>query len=44
LKPLLDMLADATRVLRGAAWNRHAAGGGPTLQAADKTSGDDPPS
>ena len=26
LKPLLDMLADATRVLRDAGWSRHAAG------------------
>ena len=26
LKPLLDALADATRVLRAASWNRHAAG------------------
>ena len=24
LKPLLDTLAEATRVLRDAAWNRHA--------------------
>ena len=26
LKPLLEMLADATRALRGATWNRDAAG------------------
>ena len=26
LKPLLDALADATRALRAASWNRHAAG------------------
>ena len=26
LKPLLDALADATRVLRAASWNRHAVG------------------
>ena len=26
LKPLLDMLADATRVLRAAGWNHDAAG------------------
>ena len=26
LKPLLDALGDATRALRTASWNRHAAG------------------
>lgn len=44
LKPLLDMLADATRVLRGAAWNRHAVGEPPPVQAAQETTGSDTPS
>ena len=43
LKPLLDMLADATRVLRAAGWNRHAAGPPPAVDAADPATRPDEP-
>ena len=35
LKPLLDALADATRVLRAASWNRRAAGPRSAVDASD---------
>ncbi len=37
LKPYLDMLADATRALRAAGWNRHAAGPPSSSDAVDPT-------
>ena len=37
LKPLLEMLADATRALRAAGWNRHAAGPSPAVDATGPT-------
>ncbi|MCH7750146.1 MAG: hypothetical protein IH939_18845 [Acidobacteria bacterium] len=43
LKPLLDALNDATRALRAASWNRHAAGPPSAVDAADRaTRSDDP--
>jgi hypothetical protein len=36
LKPLLDTLADATRALRAASWNSHAAGPPATVEAPDQ--------
>ncbi len=41
LKPLLDMLAEATRVLRSATWNRDAAGAAPPAETADAPGRDD---
>ena len=43
LKPLLDTLADATRVLRGANWNRDAAGSSSQLDASDPPTRPDQP-
>ena len=43
LKPLLDALADATRVLRGASWNRDAAGPSSQLDASDPPTRPDQP-
>ena len=43
LKPLLDALCDATRALRAASWNRHAAGPRPAVDASNpETRPDDP--
>ena len=43
LKPLLFALADATRVLRAASWNRLAAGSPATVNASDPGAGPDDP-
>ena len=43
LKPLLDALADATRVLRAASWNRHAAGPPAAGNRSDRATGPDTP-
>ena len=43
LKPLLAALGDATRVLRAASWNRHAAGPAAGGGAADPAVGPDQP-
>ena len=43
LKPLLDALADATRVLRAASWNRHAAGPRSAVDASDPATRPDEP-
>ena len=43
LKPLLDMLADATRVLSAARWNIHAAGSPPGDGATPPAAGSDGP-
>jgi len=43
LKPLLDALADATRALRAASWNRRAAGPPARLDAADPATRPDDP-
>ena len=43
LKPLLDALADATRALRAASWNRHAAGPPSAVDASERaTRSNDP--
>ena len=43
LKPLLDALADATRVLRAASWNRHATAPPATVDASDPATRPDEP-
>ena len=43
LKPLLDALTDATRGLRAASWNRHAAGPPSAGDAADPATRPDEP-
>ncbi len=43
LKPLLDALADATRALRAASWNRHAAGPRSAVDASDPATRPDEP-
>ena len=43
LKPLLDALADATRALRAASWNRHTAGSRAAVDASDPTTRPDEP-
>ena len=43
LKPLLDALADATRALRAASWNRRAAGPQAPLDASDPATRPDDP-
>ena len=43
LKPLLDALADSTRVLRAASWNRHAAGAPAAGTPSDPVMGSDDP-
>ena len=43
LKPLLDALADATRVLRAAGWNRHAVGPPAAGNPSDPATGPDEP-
>ena len=43
LKPLLDALADATRVLRAATWNRNAAGPPAAGNPSDPPTGPDAP-
>ena len=43
LKPLLEVLADATRVLRAAGWNRRAAGPPSSIDASDPATRPDTP-
>ena len=43
LKPLLDALADATRALRAASWNRHAAAPRSAVDASDPATRPDEP-
>ena len=43
LKPLLGALADATRALRAASWNRHAAGPPAAVDALDPATRPDAP-
>ena len=43
LKPLLDALADATRALRAASWNRRAAGPPARLDASEPATRPDDP-
>ena len=43
LKPLLDALADATRALRAASWNRHTARSRSAVDASDPATRPDEP-
>ena len=43
LKPLLDALADATRALRAASWNRHTARSRSAVDASNPTTRPDEP-
>ena len=43
LKPLLDALADATRALRAASWNRHATGPRSAVDTSDPATRPDEP-
>ncbi len=43
LKPLLNALADATRALRAASWNRHAAGPRSAVDTSDPATRPDDP-
>lgn len=43
LKPLLDALADATRALRAASWNRHTARSRSAVDASDPATRPDGP-